>query len=66
MQPILAESVPARRPLVVAAVLTVAASIAAVAALSMAVPRTHHTRWHRHHPLPHNGQCPYGYVYVTR
>lgn len=66
MQPILAESAPHRRPLVLAAVLTVAASIATVAALSVAMPRAHHTRWHRHHHLPYNGQCPYGYVYVAR
>jgi hypothetical protein len=66
MQPILAESVPHRRPLVLAAVLAVAASIATVAAITVAVPRMHHTRWHRHHHLPYNGQCPYGYVYVTR
>jgi hypothetical protein len=64
MQPILAESVPPRgRALVLAAVLTVAASIAAI---GLAMPRPHHGRWHRHHPLPHNGQCPYGYVYVGR
>jgi hypothetical protein len=66
MQPILAESVPHRRSLVLAAVLTVAASIAAVAALGTAVPRTQPARWHRHHHLPYNGQCPYGYVYVAR
>ena len=63
MQPILAESAPHRRPLVLAAVLTVAALIAAVA---VAVPRAHNGRWHRHQHLPHNGQCPYGYVYVVR
>lgn len=63
MQPILAESAPHRRPLVLAAVLTVAALIAAVA---VAMPRPHHERRHRHHHLPHNGQCPYGYVYVAR
>ena len=62
MQPILAESAPHRRPLVLAAVLTVAALIAAVAVV---MPRSHHGRSHRHH-LPHNGQCPYGYVYVVR
>lgn len=64
MQPILAESArPRGRALMFAAVLTVAASIAAVA---VAMPRSHHTRWHRHHRLPYNGQCPYGYVYVAR
>jgi hypothetical protein len=63
MQPILAESAPHRRPLVLAGVLTVAALIAGVA---VAMPRPHHGRWHRHHHLPHNGQCPYGYVYVVR
>ena len=63
MQPILAESAPHRRPLVLAAVLGVAALIASVA---LALPRPHHGRWHRHHKLPHNGQCPYGYVYVQR
>jgi hypothetical protein len=63
MQPILAESAPHRRPLVLAAVLTVAALIAAV---TVALPRPHHGRWHRHHHLPRNGQCPYGYVYVQR
>lgn len=63
MQPILAESAPRRRPLVLAGVLTVAALIATVA---VAMPRPHHGRWHRHHHLPHNGQCPYGYVYVVR
>jgi hypothetical protein len=64
MQPILAESAPHRRPLVLAAVLAVAASIAT---LTVAMPRPPHTRWHRHHhPLPYNGQCPYGYVYVAR
>lgn len=64
MQPILAESAsPRGRALVLAAVLTVAASIAAVA---VAMPRPHHGRWHRHHHLPHNGQCPYGYVFVAR
>jgi hypothetical protein len=63
MQPILAESAPPRgRALVLAAVLTVAASIAAI---GLAMPRAHHGRW-RHHHLPHNGQCPYGYVYVAR
>ena len=63
MQPILAESAPPRgRALVFAAVLTVAASIATI---GLAMPRPHH-RWHRHHHLPHNGQCPYGYVYVAR
>jgi hypothetical protein len=64
MQPNLAESAPHRRPLVLAAVLTVVASLATVA---VAMPRPHHTRWHHHrHHLPYNGQCPYGYVYVTR
>jgi hypothetical protein len=64
MQPILAESAPHRRPLVLAAVLAVVASIAAV---TVATPRPHNTRWHRHHHhLPYNGQCLYGYVYVTR
>jgi hypothetical protein len=64
MQPILAESAPPRgRTLVFAAVLTVAASIAAVAVAS---PRMHPARSHRHHHLPHNAQCPYGYVYLTR
>jgi hypothetical protein len=64
MQPILAESAPHRRPLVLAVVLTVAASIAAIA---VALPRPHAARWHRHHHhLPYNGQCPYGYVYVAR
>ncbi|HEX3764529.1 MAG TPA: hypothetical protein VHW23_37800 [Kofleriaceae bacterium] len=64
MQPILAESAPVRRrALVLAVALTVAASIASVA---VATPRPQHTRWHRHHHLPYNGQCPYGYVYVPR
>ena len=62
MQPILAESAPHRRPLVLVAGLSVAALIAAVA---IALPRPHHGRWHRH-KLPHNGQCPYGYIYVQR
>jgi hypothetical protein len=62
MQPILAESAPHRRSLVVAAALAVAALIATTA---VALPRPHH-RWHRHHHLPYNGQCPYGYVYVSR
>ena len=62
MQPILAESAPHRRPLVLAAVLAIAASIATV---GFAAPRPHQ-RWHRHQPLPHNRQCPYGYVYVAR
>ena len=63
MQPILAESAPHRRSLVLGAVLTVAALIAATA---VALPRAHHGRSHRRHHLPHNGQCPYGYVYVAR
>jgi len=63
MQPILAESAPHRRPLVLAGALTVAALIATVAVV---MPRPHHGRWHRHHHMPHNGQCPYGYVYVAR
>jgi hypothetical protein len=64
MQPILAESAPPRgRALVFAAVLTIAASIAAVA---VALPRPHPGRSRHHHHLPHNGQCPYGYVYVAR
>ena len=64
MQPILAESAPPRgRALVLAAVLTVAASIAAV---GLATPRSHHGQWRHRHHLPHNGQCPYGYVYVAR
>jgi hypothetical protein len=62
MQPILAESVPHRRPLVLVAVLALAASIASVATLGVAVRRTQPARWHRHHHLPYNGQCPYGYV----
>jgi len=64
MEPILAESAPVRgRALVLATVLTIAASIASVAA---AMPRPHHARWRHHHHLPYNGQCPYGYVYVPR
>jgi hypothetical protein len=64
MQPILAESAPVRgRAMVLAVALTVAASIASVA---LAMPRHPPTRWHRHHHLPYNGQCPYGYVYVPR
>jgi Spy/CpxP family protein refolding chaperone len=64
MQPILAESAPPRgRALVFAVALTLAASIAAIAA---AGTQSHRARGHRHHHLPRNGQCPYGYVYVIR
>jgi hypothetical protein len=61
MQPILAESVPRGRALVIAAVFTVVAAIAATAAMA---PRGHHGRWHRQYRLTPAGQCTY--VYVVR